>query len=164
MFEKLLVAVDRAHAEASQEIFERALSLAKSLQAELVVMSVMTADYATYVNPPIYPGGEAITINEAAMKIYLEQQEKERATGIKFLQELAERANNEGVKTEISHQMGDPGNKICEAADTQGVDLIVLGRRGHTGLNELLMGSVSNYVLHHAPCSVLTIQGGGIKK
>ncbi len=77
-------------------------------------MSVMTADYATYVNPPIYPGGEVITINEAAMKIYLEQQEKERAAGLKFLQELAERAKNEGVKTEISHQMGDPVTKFVK--------------------------------------------------
>jgi nucleotide-binding universal stress UspA family protein len=159
MFKKILVAVDRSHPDASENVFEHALSLAKSIQADLVVMSVMTADYATYVNPPIYPGGEAITINEAAMKIYLEQQEKERAAGVQFLQDLAARGNAAGVKTETSHHLGDPGNKICEAAKTQGVDLIVLGRRGHSGLNELLMGSVSNYVLHHAPCSVLIVQG-----
>ncbi len=39
-----------------------------------------------------------------------------------------------------------------------GADLIVLGRRGRTGLAEALLGSVSNYVLHHAPCSVLVVQ------
>jgi nucleotide-binding universal stress UspA family protein len=159
MFNKILVAVDRSDTDASEEVFNHALTLAQSIQAELVVMSVMTADYATYVNPPIYPGGEAITISEAAMKIYLEQQEKERTAGSQFLQALAERGNAAGVKTQTSHQMGDPGNKICEAAKTQGVDLIVVGRRGHSGLNEFFMGSVSNYVLHHAPCSVLTIQG-----
>lgn len=34
-----------------------------------------------------------------------------------------------------------------------------MGRRGHKGLSEILLGSVSNYVVHHAPCSVLVLQG-----
>ncbi|NEO65320.1 MAG: universal stress protein, partial [Moorea sp. SIO4G2] len=37
--------------------------------------------------------------------------------------------------------------------------LIVLGRRGLGGLKEMVLGSVSNYVVHHAPCSVLVVQG-----
>jgi nucleotide-binding universal stress UspA family protein len=37
-------------------------------------------------------------------------------------------------------------------------DLIVIGRRGRTGLKEALMGSVSNYVVHHAPCTVMVVQ------
>ncbi|MGQ9872468.1 universal stress protein [Leptodesmis sp.] len=39
-----------------------------------------------------------------------------------------------------------------------GADLILIGNRGHTGLKELFLGSASNYVLHHAPCSVLTVK------
>jgi nucleotide-binding universal stress UspA family protein len=38
-------------------------------------------------------------------------------------------------------------------------DLIVMGRRGVSGMHELFLGSVSNYVTHHAPCSVLVVQG-----
>jgi len=37
--------------------------------------------------------------------------------------------------------------------------VIMIGRHGRTGLAEFFLGSVSNYVMHHAPCSVLTIQG-----
>ena len=37
-------------------------------------------------------------------------------------------------------------------------DLIIMGRRGLTGLSEMFLGSVSNYVVHHASCSVLLIQ------
>ncbi|CCQ49032.1 hypothetical protein CWATWH8502_2292 [Crocosphaera watsonii WH 8502] len=37
-------------------------------------------------------------------------------------------------------------------------DVIVMGHRGISGLQEFFLGSVSNYVLHHAPCSVLIVQ------
>ncbi|MEA5469202.1 universal stress protein [Spirulina sp. 06S082] len=40
-------------------------------------------------------------------------------------------------------------------------DLIAIGRCGHSGLTELFLGSVSNYVLYHAFCSVLIVQGKG---
>ena len=47
---------------------------------------------------------------------------------------------------------------ICNAAISWQADLIIMGRRGRTGLSELFLGSVSNYVLHHAPCAVLVVQ------
>jgi nucleotide-binding universal stress UspA family protein len=157
-FQKILVAVDRS--PVSEQVFARALALAETSHATLIILSAIELDYGNiYVNPSIYAGGESITINHAAMKIYLEKQEQERDQGLAFLQDLARQANAVGVATEISQQLGDPGRSICDFAKTQAVDLIVVGRRGHKGLNELWMGSVSNYIMHHAPCSVLIIQG-----
>jgi nucleotide-binding universal stress UspA family protein len=63
-----------------------------------------------------------------------------------------------GVNAESNQVSGDAGKAICEEALVWGADLIVLGRRGRSGLSELFLGSTSNYVLHHAPCSVLTVQ------
>jgi nucleotide-binding universal stress UspA family protein len=37
-------------------------------------------------------------------------------------------------------------------------DLIVLGRRGLKGISEIFLGSVSNYIVHQALCSVLIVQ------
>ena len=51
-----------------------------------------------------------------------------------------------------------------ESSQNWEADLIVIGRRGHQGLSEILLGSVSNYVVHHAPCSVLVVQGVTIEK
>ena len=49
---------------------------------------------------------------------------------------------------------GSPGQVIVETAEEWGADLIVMGSRGLGAWNRLLLGSVSNAVLHHAKCSV----------
>jgi nucleotide-binding universal stress UspA family protein len=158
IFQKILVAIDRS--PASELVFTKALALAEVSQATLILLCAIEPDYTvSYINPPIYPGSETFTLNEAVMKIYLENQERERLAGLTFLQGLIDRASAVGIVAEINQPLGDPSRSICDVAKTQAVDLIIVGRRGHQGLNELLLGSVSNYVLHHAPCSVLTIQG-----
>jgi nucleotide-binding universal stress UspA family protein len=82
-----------------------------------------------------------------------------KADSLEILQAFAAQANDTGVKVEIVQCVGAPGRTICEVAADWGADLIAIGRRGHSGIGELLLGSVSNYVLHHTPCSVLTVQG-----
>ncbi|MEM9266374.1 MAG: universal stress protein [Cyanobacteria bacterium P01_F01_bin.13] len=52
---------------------------------------------------------------------------------------------------------GQPGVKLCEIAASWHADLIIVGNRGFSGVGELLMGSVSNHVMHHAPCSVFIV-------
>lgn len=37
-------------------------------------------------------------------------------------------------------------------------DLIIMGSRGHSGLKELVLGSISKYVVHHALCSVMVVR------
>lgn len=49
---------------------------------------------------------------------------------------------------------GNPKAVIPEEAEAWGADLIVLGSHGYTGLKRMLLGSVSQAVLSHAPCSV----------
>jgi len=157
-FQKILVAVDRS--PISPQVFAQALAQAQVFHATLILLSATELNYNNFaLNPPMYAGGmAAITLSQSAAEIYLAQQQQESADGLVFLQDLARQADKVGVVTEISQQLGDPGRSICDVAKTQAVDLIVLGRRGYSGLNELWMGSVSNYVLHHAPCSVLVIQ------
>jgi nucleotide-binding universal stress UspA family protein len=77
----------------------------------------------------------------------------------KRLRFLEQEATTAGIRTRFTLNYGDPGKMICALAKTYHADLIIVGRRGLNGLNELLVGSVSNYIFHHAPCDVLTIQG-----
>jgi nucleotide-binding universal stress UspA family protein len=92
------------------------------------------------------------------MKNYMPQLETFEKKGLEFLRLLQTKAMDADVPTELTQSLGDPGQIICHIADTWGADLIVIGRRCRTGLNELILGSASNYVLHHASCSVLISQ------
>ena len=74
------------------------------------------------------------------------------------MKSLTEEATKAEVKTEFKQTFGYPGRNICELAQTWSAELIVVGSRGLTGLKEMFLGSISNYVTHHAPCSVLIVR------
>jgi nucleotide-binding universal stress UspA family protein len=60
----------------------------------------------------------------------------------------------------VSHVLveGDPAGEIVRYAADAGVDVIVLGTHGRTGVERLLMGSVAEKVMREAPCSVLVVK------
>ncbi|SHL57378.1 Nucleotide-binding universal stress protein, UspA family [Roseovarius marisflavi] len=55
-------------------------------------------------------------------------------------------------------EMGDYADEILEAARTRSVDMIVIGSRGLGAIKSTVLGSVSQKVLHHAQCAVLTVR------
>ncbi len=55
---------------------------------------------------------------------------------------------------------GSAARKIIETAEKEKVDLIVMGKKGQSGLEKLLIGSVANHVLRHSPAPVLVIKKG----
>lgn len=65
----------------------------------------------------------------------------------------------EHVITESRPQKRRIGREICERAEGLGADVIVIGSHGSSHTGELLLGSVSQFVLHHASCPVLVVRG-----
>ena len=53
---------------------------------------------------------------------------------------------------------GVPATEICQVAEQEQADLIVMETQGRTGISHLLMGSVAERVVYHAPCAVLTVR------
>ena len=153
MFNRILVALDRS--EMSIKVFEQALSLAKLTSANLMLLHVLSQEEdgspgaLIFPNIDYYPG-----LNEQSFKLYQEHWEKFKNEGLQMLQSLSAQANTSGVNTEFTQNAGSPGRMICELAKFWNADLIIMGRRGRSGLAEVFLGSESNYVLHHAPCSV----------
>lgn len=69
---------------------------------------------------------------------------------------LAETARRAGLgPVEMRVLDGPAGPAICDAAEIEGADVIVMGSRGRGGLRRAVLGSVSDHVIRHAPCSVL---------
>jgi nucleotide-binding universal stress UspA family protein len=61
------------------------------------------------------------------------------------------------VPVSIASMGGDPAMEIVRHAASLGVDLIVLGTHGRTGVSRVLLGSVADRVMRAAPCPVLVV-------
>jgi nucleotide-binding universal stress UspA family protein len=77
------------------------------------------------------------------------------------LQDFAQKHLKEPVPLECKVGVGKPAEEILRVAREGGIDLIVMGTHGHTGLRHLLLGSVAEEVTRHAPCPVFTIRRQG---
>ena len=71
---------------------------------------------------------------------------------------LVQRARDEGVHAEFVVWAGDPGAGIVTVAEAEAVELLVVGTRGREGAGRMLLGSVSDHVVRHAPCPVLVVR------
>jgi nucleotide-binding universal stress UspA family protein len=70
--------------------------------------------------------------------------------------ELRARAGSVPIRTEI--EVGHPAEHIVARAEKEGVDLIVMGRRGRTRMGRFMLGSVSERVLRYAHCAVTIVK------
>ena len=61
---------------------------------------------------------------------------------------------------ELLVRRGDPGPTICDVAEKLSAEAIVMGSRGRGGLRRALLGSVSDYVVRNAPCTVMVTRAG----
>jgi nucleotide-binding universal stress UspA family protein len=62
------------------------------------------------------------------------------------------------IEQVIEH--GDAGAALCRLAEERGVQLLVVGSRGHGVFRRALLGSVSSYAVNNAPCPVFVVRRG----
>lgn len=72
---------------------------------------------------------------------------------------INEKCTGRDVKITTEVYQGNVKEEIVDAAKRFGADLIVVGSHGYGFLSRVLLGSVSDFVIHHAPCSVLVVRG-----
>ena len=126
----------------SDQALACALTLAHRFGASLHLLHV--------VNRPLLAEGLAA---EASMS---------SGTGIKL--DMVEDARQrllavtpEGATADVA--FGYPATSIVEHASRSGVDLIVMGSHGRTGIAHVLLGGVAEAIVRTAPCPVLTLRG-----
>ncbi|MDJ0705725.1 MAG: universal stress protein [Leptolyngbyaceae cyanobacterium MO_188.B28] len=156
MFEKILVAMDKS--DLSQCAFEKAVSLAKVLNAKLMLLHVLSSDDedSPQMNT-LYGEGYYTELDEILRDRYEREWNEFAHDYLSLLEGWVKQAVTAGVDAECTQPCGNPNRTICDLAKAWEADLIVMGSHGRKGFSELLLGSVSNYVMHHAPCSVLIV-------
>jgi nucleotide-binding universal stress UspA family protein len=156
MFRHILVALDLS--ELGRRVMQRAIALAQVTGARLTLLHVLSTEETMSPAMPLIPVPDFYsTLSATTMELYQEEWKSFEARGKQVLEGYRREAEMAQVVVETVQQSGSPGRVICRLAQELDTDLILIGRRGHSGLSELLIGSVSNYVVHHGKCSVMVV-------
>jgi nucleotide-binding universal stress UspA family protein len=115
--------------------------------ADVIIVTVIDEDDPTLVHGAGFAGGtespeEFDRLNAAR-----------RSAGEEAIAQLQTSLGLPGARTEVL--VGDAGGALCDFASEVKASVIVVGTRGRSGFKRALLGSVSDYVVRNAPCSVL---------
>jgi nucleotide-binding universal stress UspA family protein len=141
MFKKIVVAIDGS--DISLKALEVALSEARIWNAELHVIYVVETSMFS-----------SIPMDNTWEIIYslLESEGKE------VFQKSKERAAQDGVSLITHLRDGHAGNEIVSLTEELHADLIVIGSRGKTNIDRLLLGSVSEHVVRNSSCTTMVVR------
>lgn len=138
MFRKILVGYDGS--EPARKALVTAIELARAFKGEVVALAV--------VRPPEFAELEGEVENA------LEEAQGPLAEAFRWAREAARK---QGVPLYLHRRVGHPAEVLMRFADEQHADLIILGRRGLTLVQQWMLGSVSERVLRYAPCPVMVV-------
>jgi len=140
----LLVATDGS--QAAGAALDEAISLAAETGDEIVAITVWRA----------LQGDFGLAYPSAAMLDDLLDAERTHAEAA--LADAVARGQAAGVQISTRLATGDPAEQVCAYAGEIEARLIAVGTRGYGSVASLLLGSVSNAIIRHAPCPVLVVR------
>jgi nucleotide-binding universal stress UspA family protein len=139
-----------------------------------VIIGVDNSPYSDaairYISEAIWPKGTSVLAISAmppllilpgealapeAIAKYVGQQEQSHK---RVAERAAQRLSEAGLDTKGVVKQGDPRTVLEETARSEQADLIVVGSHGRSGIKKLILGSVADHVVAHAPCPVLVVK------
>ncbi|MCB1191504.1 MAG: universal stress protein [Leptospiraceae bacterium] len=138
--QKILVPIDGS--DSSKKALEMAAAFAQKVKGELTILEVIE-DFGPL--PGYY---EAVPEGVSRLKWISEQR----------FEKVHPMLENSSIKWKRIVEEGYAADKICEIAESGNFDLIIIGNRGLSAVARFLVGSVSDRVIHHAPCSVMVVK------
>jgi nucleotide-binding universal stress UspA family protein len=154
VFTKILVPVDGS--KYSQDAAEYAVKIVKLMKAKIIALHVVHLPTYAYA----YSTGEGMSPVAIPTPLPLDVSNEEKKDAKKLVDNVAKMAKDAGVDVEtkiIEHHPSVP-DAIIQFAEQNGVDLIIIGTKGRTGIRRFLLGSVTESVVHHAHCPVLVVR------
>ena len=139
---RILVPID--FSDCAKKALQYAIPLAKEHEAALTVLHV--------VQTPPYIAGEYGVVDCASLQAEM------RVTGENQLCALVRDEVRGEVSANTLVRGGYPTGEIIDVAKSLPADLIVISTHGRTGLKHVLLGSVAEHVVRHAPCPVLVVR------
>lgn len=155
MFQKILVPLDGS--DHSLKALEAAAQIAERFSGRITLMHVYSVSIQPVMMPepsssgslgmPILTGTEVTKIIEAAQKV-----------GNRILDDGEQRIKSDKFEVKKILLEGHAVQEIMRIATEGNYDLVVIGARGVSHMREILLGSVTDGVIHHVRCPVLVIK------
>ncbi len=154
---KILVALD--YGEAAEQVLDAGITLAKGHHAELVLLHCVSYAVLDEVSTiALAEVGPYPRVMGSSYEAQVQLMEREKEVAAAALADYCSQCDRQGVLATGRSITGDVGGSICQVATELAVDVIVMGRRGRTGLSEAMLGSASNYVVHRSQRPVFVVQ------
>ena len=153
MMKKILIPIDGS--ELADKALNLALDLAQKYKAEVEILHVIPPLSIKLTPYPVM--GESHVLPPQWVNAYYKQAREESG---KMLSEAMKLAQSKAEDLKITSKLGDgrPSDVIVAEAEDEDYDLIVMGSRGLGGIKGLILGSVSNQVVHESKIPVLIVK------
>ena len=154
-FSKILVAIDGS--EPSMDAADYAILMAKRYNSDLVALHVLPKrikyEYDIRIDSDV-PSSIATTSPREIVE--LPRQDLQEKAFNKIKEKCKE--NNVKVNTEVINNTKSVAAEVVDYAESNNIDLIVIGTRGRSGFKKLLLGSVASGVVTYAHCPVMVVK------
>ncbi len=155
MTEKKKIMAALEFTDYSKGIFEYAAGIAKDINADLIVVSVINARDVKAVCM-VASMGYAVQAEDYTNGV---KEEREAA-----LKKIIEESSFSAKKFKSIFAVGNPADELLRIAVKEGVDMIVMGTKGRTNLEYALLGSVAEKVFRRSPVPILSYRDKKIAK
>jgi nucleotide-binding universal stress UspA family protein len=144
-FSRILVAVDGS--KSAMDAADYAIDMAKKFNAQLTTLTVSHISLSSY----------GLASLPDAIK---QSKEKHVLESKQWFDRVSQNAkqNDVQIKTELIDSQMSVDGTIVEYAESHGIDLIILGTKGRSGIKKLLLGSVATAVVKYATCPVMVVK------
>lgn len=153
MYQRILAALDGT--AASEAVLRHAVAHARAFHTELILVRVVppTPMGSTGSDASLATAAGAVPDVSAASLVATED-----AAARSYLDTVAEPLIASGIPVAVAVRAGPVAENILREADERAVGLIVLATHGRVGIARMVLGSVADEVVRHAPCAVLLLR------